>query len=288
MKLSKGLIDKLLSLVQGETIPSSRLKGEWVDEMLREGVLLSISRRSRIVYQATDGNALRTYLANHYESLRDLEAVQAQMQSDQTTILRADQVAVSGNSKLLPCRTFSGFLVNAYDPIPARIAETELIIHPQEGIFLFIADYTAFTLPPDILIIGIENSENFRYIHKLRYLFGEERILFVSRYPQSKDLVRWLSSVPNRYLHFGDLDLAGIHIYLSEFYAHLKSRASFFIPEDAEKRIQIGSRERYDVQLSRFDKMKITDSRVSQLVSWIHIYHRGYDQEGYISSQSTE
>lgn len=287
MKLSKGLIDKLLSLAQGQTIPSSRLKGEWVDEMLREGVLHSISRRSRIVYQAIDGNALRTYLANHYESLRDLEAVQAQLESDQSTLLRADQVAVSGNSKILPCRTFSGFLVNAYDPIPAHIAEQECIIHPLEGTFLFITDYTSFTLPPDILIVGIENPENFRYIHKLRYLFGEEPILFVSRYPQSKDLVRWLSSVPNRYLHFGDLDLAGIHIYLSEFYTYLKPRASFFIPKDAEKRIQVGSRERYDVQLSRFGKMKITDARVSELVRWIHKHHRGYDQEGFISSQST-
>jgi len=35
--------------------------------------------------------------------------------------------------------------------------------------------------------------------------------LFVSRYPQtqSKDLLNWLQSIPNPYLHFGDFDLTG-------------------------------------------------------------------------------
>ena len=41
-------------------------------------------------------------------------------------------------------------------------------------------------------------------------------LLLVSRYPQSKDLVTWLHTVPNHYVHFGDIDLAGIHIYLTD------------------------------------------------------------------------
>ena len=44
---------------------------------------------------------------------------------------------------------------------------------------------------------------------------GSQRLLFVSRYPQSTDLRSWLQNIPNRYIHFGDFDLAGIHILRS-------------------------------------------------------------------------
>ena len=50
---------------------------------------------------------------------------------------------------------------------------------------------------------------------------NNQKILFVCRYPQSNDLIKWLQSIPNRYLHFGDLDFAGINIYLNEFKKYL-------------------------------------------------------------------
>ncbi len=106
----------------------------------------------------------------------------------------------------------------------------------------------------------------------------------MSRYPlqQHGDLIRWLKAIPNRYVHFGDLDLAGVAIYQNEYYCHLGERSSFLIPDDYEERISKGKRERYDDQLPQYGKMKIADPRVEQLVSCIHRYHRGYDQEGYM------
>ncbi|MCA6071324.1 MAG: hypothetical protein LE168_02900 [Endomicrobium sp.] len=63
------------------------------------------------------------------------------------------------------------------------------------------------------------------------------RPLFVSRYPQnqSKDLIKWLQSIPNNYLHFGDFDFAGIGIYLNEYKKYLTDKAMFLIPENIEK-----------------------------------------------------
>ena len=104
----------------------------------------------------------------------------------------------------------------------------------------------------------------------------------MSRYPQSKDLVTWLQSIPNPYVHFGDFDLAGIHIYLTEFYRYLGERAAFFVPEDIEQRLSMGNRERYDTQFQRFGKMEVIDTRILPLVQMIHRYQKGYDQEGYI------
>jgi 8-oxo-dGTP diphosphatase len=109
--------------------------------------------------------------------------------------------------------------------------------------------------------------------------------LFVSRYPQSKDLRKWLQGITNRYVHFGDFDLAGINIFLTEFQQFLGARSSFFIPSDIEKRLQIGSQDRYNNQLSRFRDLKCDENRIQAIIDLINKYHKCYDQEGYIMKQ---
>lgn len=84
---------------------------------------------------------------------------------------------------------------------------------------------------------------------------------------------------------FGDLDLAGIRVFITEFYRYLGERSSFLIPPDYEERIKNGSRERYDVQLTTTKNMIINDPRLRALAACIHKYHRGYDQEGYIRTR---
>ena len=46
MKITASLIDRLIRLRMGETLPSSAIRGEWVDELLRDGVLISRSHGS--------------------------------------------------------------------------------------------------------------------------------------------------------------------------------------------------------------------------------------------------
>ena len=43
MKITSSLIDKLIRLRSGESLPSSVLRGDWVEDLLREGVLISRS-----------------------------------------------------------------------------------------------------------------------------------------------------------------------------------------------------------------------------------------------------
>jgi mutator protein MutT len=164
-----------------------------------------------------------------------------------------------------------------------------MVVNPVEGSFLFITDWTAFSIPEDVVVVGVENMENFRMIRQQRTFFeseiGKHRFLFVSRYPQSTDLRSWLQSIPNRYVHFGDFDLAGIHIFMKEFHQYLGERSSFFIPSDIENRLQKGSRERYDSQLSRFGNLKSDDKDIQSVIDLINKHHRCYDQEGYIKKQ---
>ncbi len=286
MKITVALTDKLIRLAKGESLPASTLKGEWFERMLSDGVLVVSTKGSRKSFRARDEQSLRNYLATYF-NIRDAEAFHDLLKHEDTS--RAEQVKVTGNSKTRQHRTFRGFLINCYDPIPVLLAGKPVEILPEEGTFVFIHDFKTFSIPDDVVIVGVENADNFTCIRKQRGLFESclpqgAKLLFVSRYPQeqSRDLLEWLASVPNRYVHFGDLDLAGVHIYLSEYYRHLGERASFLIPEDYEHRISLGSRERYDSQYGKFGKMEIPDTRLLPLVACIHRYHRGYDQEGFI------
>ena len=284
MKKTVGLIEKWIRLANGEALPSSSLKGEWFEQMLADGILVSITHGSRKSFRVANLDTFRHYLDSQYD-IRDLEQT-LQLLSEENPN-RALQVIVAGDSKFVRHRSFSGFLVNSYQPINAILNGQPVPICPPEGSFLFVSDYQHFSVAEDVVIVGIENAENFRYIEHQKYLFAAyEKVLFVSRYPQNGDLVRWLKSIPNKYVHFGDLDLAGIAIYQNEFYRHLGERSSFLIPEDYEDRISSGNRERYDKQLSQYGKMIIEDLRVTNLLTCIHHYHKGYDQEGYIMKNS--
>ena len=137
-----------------------------------------------------------------------------------------------------------------------------------------------------MIIVGIENMENFRMIRQQRELFektiGSDRLLFVSRYPLSTDLRSWLQMIPNSYIHFGDFDLAGINIFLTEFHVHLGNRSTFLIPSDIEERLTNGSTERYNDQYPKFKRLSTDIPEIQHLIDTINRCHKCYDQEGYI------
>lgn len=287
MRITLSLIDKLLRLRSGESLPSSALRGEWVEELLRDGVLVSRSKGSRRTIIAATPDTLEQALGGIDERLGKLERMRSVLLSAEAT--RSEQAAESGNSKLTTVRSCPGFPVNSYEVIPCLLNGQKIDVCPNEGCFLFVADWQQFSIPEDVIVVGIENMENFRLIRQQRTLFSSllsgERLLFVSRYPQSADLRLWLQTISNRYVHFGDFDLAGISIYLTEFRQYLGDRSSFLIPMDIEERLQHGSAERYQEQYLRFRNLRSDIPAIQRLVEQINRYHRGYDQEGYISSE---
>jgi len=282
MKISKTLKNTLHLLMDGESVAASTLRRDFAETLLVEGLLTVKTHGSRRTFRAIDIVALKNYLQAHYEELRTVG------DKDQDSYeTRSEQAAETGNSKLVLVRSCPGFPINSYEPITCSLSGKDFVINPLEGSFVFIDNWQQFTIPEDVVVVGIENMENFRMIRHQRKMFksvlGDIPLLFVSRYPQSKDLRKWLQGITNRYVHFGDFDLAGIHIFLTEFHKHLGERSSFLIPSDIEKRLEIGSQKRYNSQLSRFRNLKCDDKRIQTVIDLINKYHRGYDQEGYIS-----
>ncbi|WP_276500692.1 DUF7281 domain-containing protein [Terrimonas pollutisoli] len=280
MKLPVSIAEKLILMQTGEKIPFSKLKHVIFDSMIENGILKKqIQGRSKTLVYLTDRNKLIAYLQNHF-GIDNLENYIAGLQ--RTDLSRSEAVDISSNSKVKSIRTFKGFLVNSYHPVECILNSKQIIIQPQEGVFTFIYDFENFLPCYDITIVGIENPENFRHIQKHSKLFDKIQPLFVSRYPQSKDLVRWLQKIPNGYLHFGDFDFAGLNIYVNEFKKYLHEKASFFVPPDIEKILAAkGNRENYNKQTIQFDRNTVKEESVLFLLDLIEKYKKGLEQEIY-------
>lgn len=272
------------ALISGETVAGSKLSKGLLTELMNEGLLQIITRGLRKSYRARDIEALKRYLIDKDENYRILEVEECGS--------RSSMAEDTGNSKLVMVRSCPGFPINSYEPIECLLGDKRFVVNPQEGSFVFVTDWEIFTIPDDVTVIGIENMENFRMIRKQRHLFEEylhrhrlpQKALFVSRYPQSSDLRKWLTSISNKYLHFGDFDLAGIHIFLSEFLKYLgEERTYYLIPDDISSRLKHGSTKRYDEQLLRFKEINTAIAELQQLIDLINRERKGYDQEGYIN-----
>ena len=278
MVLSKTQTDLLQRLVSGESVAASSLRKDVAAELLDEGLLTVITHGSRRSYAAIDTEALRKFAESHYGGFSFV---------GKDGLTRAEMASETGNSKLVMVRSCPGFPVNSYEPIACTMNDREFIVNPGDGSFVFVADWQKFKIPEDVIVVGIENMENFRMIRQQRGLFeqiiGSQRLVFVSRYPQSSDLRSWLKIIPNRYIHFGDFDLAGINIFLTEFNSYLGNRSSFLIPLDIEERLAKGSKERYNDQYQKFKSINSNIPDIQHLIDLINKYHRCYEQEGYIT-----
>lgn len=290
MRYSKKLIKALILLGEGEKVYSGDL-GKLSEELYQRGHFKPSYRGQYIYYQVRDVEAFKLDLVNIDESFRDLTSLLA-LYNKGDSITRAEMASITGNSKIKRKRSFNGFLVNSYIPILARIGDIQTKIDPIEGTFTFIYNWRHFSIPANVVVIGIENSENYEMIRQQKTIFEDAvekvtgsrdtPILFVSRYPQensSSDLRNWLINNSNKYIHYGDFDLAGINVFQTEFYRHLKERSSFLIPKNIEYLTAKGSRKRFDSQKKY---MNITSplADVQNLIDLIKRYKRCYDQEG--------
>jgi hypothetical protein len=283
MKLTKSFVRRLIALRDGQALPASSLRGQEWESMVQEGVLVPIVHGSRRSLRAMDTGRLMDYVADKFNII-DLQAALCLSQSTEST--RAKQVEVTGDSKVVASQVAKGFLASTIEPIETEFFGQRFVVDTPSGISLFVHDYDHLILPADVVVVGIENMENFHKVHQQRRLFSvalpNRRLFFVSRYPQSQHLITWLQSISNEYVHFGDLDLAGIHIFLTEFQAKLGERSRFLVPPDYAERIARGSRKRYNQQLLFVDRVSSSDPVLQQLIDCINREHRGYDQEGYI------
>lgn len=278
MRPTVSLARKLLRLTQGESLPQSQLKQPLVLRMIDEGVLAVRSTGRRQSVYCRNGTGVQRYLVNHFGIVDLSQFIAAATATD---LQRSAAVRVAADSKIKPIRSFKGFLVNCSEPLDAKLDGVPFHVSPCLGTFTYIHDFESFIPATDITVVGVENGENFRYIERQQGLFPFTKILFVSRYPQSGDMVQWLQGITNRYVHFGDFDFAGINIYLNEFKQQLGSRAEFFVPDGIEKLFRdYGNRDLYQRQLSYAPKRdNLPEPALKLLWDLICAEKKGLEQE---------
>jgi len=285
MKLSFKIAKVLVRLINGEIVTASSAKSNLIDDLISENILWQKGKHHK-TFQLRDEKQLAIYLSNQLQ-IKDLNLYVSALENKSTS--RSDFVKVATDSKKSKERAFKGFLVNSYNAINAKLNSQEIVINPVDGSFIFLYDFETFKINKDITIVGVENSKNFRHIKEQEYLFKNIKPLFISRYPQNqnKDFIKWLESIPNNYLHFGDFDIAGIGIYLNEYKTHLSEKAKFLIPENIENAIkENGNRDRFDNQKMNFDINEIEEKQLLNLIKIINTEKKGLDQEFYIEKES--
>ncbi|MGY0427357.1 MAG: DUF7281 domain-containing protein, partial [Polaribacter sp.] len=275
----------LVELTNGKSIPNHAAKSRLIDDLVSENIITRKGKHKKSL-ELINKTDLNTYLANQLQ-INDLNKYILALENENAT--RAELVKITTDSKKSKERAFKGFLVNSYSSIKAELNDKTIIINPYKGSFVFIYDYESFKVPKEITIIGVENAKNFSQIQEQKYLFENINPLFVSRYPQNqnKDFIKWMNSIPNNYLHFGDFDIAGIGIYLNEYKKYLSGKATFFIPENIKSVLRKnGNRERFDNQKINFKIDNIQESKILDLIEIIKLEKKGLDQEYYIETDS--
>ena len=276
---TKAEIIKIQRLLDGEEIGFSSLSGPVFRELInREYIVLDKTGRKKMVASVKDPVYLKKILRQEWQ-INDIEEYLEFLSKEEKD--RTDVQNMLGGTKEEKTSTFQGFLVNSLETVSYTLNGQKGTLPLINGSYLFVCDYETFNIDDDIIIVYVENFTSFRQIARYIYLFEPGRYLYVSRLLSSNAFKDWLKGIPNRYIHFGDFDLAGIGIYL-HFYDEIGQRASFLVPDDIEERIVgQGNSTLYYSQEEKCRNMKVTDKRVQPLVDMIKKYRMGYEQEGY-------
>ncbi len=296
LSLTQGVIKCVGDLLNDKSFPTSRLNKDWVNLLHNEYAVEIIPKGGGTVCRCANRDILKNVLSRYNEAFR-YDNWEELLTADQS-----DQAQATGNSKLSNQKVMNGFYINTYSNFPCVINDQKVpYLQIPNGVMVYVMEWSKFHIPEDVLVIIIENVNNLAFLQKQRYLFdnllrtNEKNIIAVTYYtPNEKEdgrakvLCDWLKSIPNRIVHFGDFDLAGINIYLTNYYPIAKGRISFLIPDDIEERIRVhGSPKRFYDQLRFIGRVNVqNDEKLQFLVKTIIRYRQGYDQQGYINSST--
>ena len=288
MKYSAKTIRTLIRLKDGDAVNEGEFRSGQMKELLtvlNSKKALSFVRigRSRGAYKAITPERFTAACVDYDRTLSDLEAALRLAENEISS--RAEKVALFGNSKQDGAdRTVKGFSILADRDLSVSYQKREYVLNPATG--LHIIDRSALAIPRQVTVIVVENAEclyDLRWIPNVGLQPENGPYVILCRFPVCEEAKRWLETIPNRILYFGDFDLAGIRIYETEFKRRLGDRISFVFPKDIESRIQrSGNPALYSKQVNEgFANFKSDSGELSNLIVLIHHLHSTYEQEGY-------
>jgi hypothetical protein len=259
----------------GSFSPSNK---RMLDKFIDDGVLefRMIGNQQKKI-SCADPTNLAKYLHNKFEIPALDEYVSFLERAD---VQRSDAAKAVSDTKFRKTKVFTGFLLNCYEDLSCELHSRPFLVKPVAGAFTFISAYQYFKIPEDITVVVVEGHENFREIARQKYLFEGLKPLFLWRYQNSNAIAGWLNLISNPYIHFGDFDPKGIHIYLSEFKSKIPgARGRLLVPPDVENLlIEHGEKGLYEKQKEYIPQIRNVPE-LQTLVEMIVKYRKGLAQE---------
>jgi len=124
----------------------------------------------------------------------------------------------------------TGVHINAPTPIKIKINGEDTQIYFPIDTALFINKDAQIEIPEYITIVGVENFTNIIRATKQKKLFEQYgEVIFIELSEKLKGILKMCE---NKYIHYGDIDLAGVDIYQTQYYPIVKKRCDFFLPYD--------------------------------------------------------
>lgn len=269
----------LKELSEGKKVPLSRLKARIFQQLIQEQVLLRQKESHGWNIYTDHPQSLLNYLYNHYIRC----TLDEYIERGQAAPSRSNNIRMSGDSKLKETELWQGFYFKVSEPIHAQWQGKPLTLLPYpEGIPVFMPQPETLSLPEEVTGVMIENSENFLKIETQLPLFQGLKCFFVSFYPREQHsyFIEWLQKQPNNYVHYGDFDFAGIHIYQSQYKKYVSGESRYLVPSGLLPLFRrYGKRELYNNQLSLQALIKADEPGISELLEIIKREHKGLEQE---------
>lgn len=276
--LSLSFARCLLRLQNGEMLNSSEIASkELLKQFCDDGIFQKLPAGGRRVnYVCSEPMSLHNYLKAQFDII-SLENYVSEFDTDSSDGERS--LFASKSTKTFRGKSLQGFFIKAFH---TEIVVSGVTIPPvPQGTELFIHQPEKLEISKKTLVVGIENPECFLKFEKLAHLFPQKELIIIMRYLSSSPN-KWLQKISNNYMHFGDFDPAGLHIYIREYRNQLSSlRCSFFIPANIEKLIdQYGIPTLYDQQIHLLKNIDFQQyPEVERLMHLLSTHRKGLEQE---------
>ena len=254
--------------------------------MLLNASVVSFTQEGVSKYFSTSRPALVKSIATELAGTDDLEGyihVLEKIKAGEHPT-RHEAAQLINDTKAFGTDIMNGIRLNSIKPIIISFDKKEFIINPPNGTCIEIDEQSLLEIDPALIVVGVENYSTFMRIKDYSYLFNDGgHYLFTYRSTFGKDSygkwILWLKRIPNRYIHFGDLDKGGLKIYIDAFRTVLGERAEFLLPENYESLIRNGSTKLYNEQYDLADPDVTKDPRIKPLLDTIEKYHKSCEQE---------
>lgn len=283
IKITAKSFKEIVTLVEEQYIKKSLFSNKkLLNFFISSNVVRLGVEKPIIVYLNSSSSLLGslTHLGYKVDSVKDLSRFTTLKEG----IMSRDEVTdFYSDTKAAESKSFNGVTISSFTTIDIILNGIQQKFHPPlpgTGVFIHYSQKVEF--PLDVVVVGVENPQVVWYIQRYKHLFAHQNIVFLatSDYKTTYPL-EWLKTMPNKYIHFGDFDLAGISIYLHTIVPRLLMCAShsYFIPDDTPELIkQYGNSKLFTKQI-RFINISSSDKSISSLIELLIDAQKAFEQE---------